>query len=131
MILSLYVPRLLRKKYGVTDVQIVNPERLKQSISAGHGILLTPNHCRDEDPLVMGLLARAVRRPFFIMASWHVFMNDRVEAFLLDFEGDLYQKRIELRFMRYLHPDIRFPTTDDLVRQLHQDVADTRRIAST
>ena len=55
----------------------------------------------------------------------------RVEAFLLDFEGDLYQKRIELRFVRYLHPDIKFPTTDDLVRQLHRDVADTRRIVST
>jgi len=54
----------------------------------------------------------------------------RVEAFLLDFEGDLYQRRIELRFIRYLHPDIKFPTTDDLVRQLHQDVADTRRIVS-
>jgi riboflavin kinase/FMN adenylyltransferase len=51
----------------------------------------------------------------------------RVEAFLLDFEGDLYQKRIELRFIRYLHPDIKFPTTHDLVRQLHKDVADTRR----
>jgi riboflavin kinase / FMN adenylyltransferase len=55
----------------------------------------------------------------------------RVEAFLLDFEGDLYQRRIELRFVRYLHPDIKFPTTDDLVRQLHQDVADTRLIVST
>jgi riboflavin kinase/FMN adenylyltransferase len=54
----------------------------------------------------------------------------RVEAFLLDFEGDLYQKRIELRFIRYLHPDIRFPGTDDLVRQLHQDVADTRRLVN-
>jgi riboflavin kinase/FMN adenylyltransferase len=52
----------------------------------------------------------------------------RVEAFLLDFEGDLYQKRIELRFVRYLHPDIKFPTTDGLVRQLHEDVAGTRRI---
>ncbi|HKB32240.1 MAG TPA: riboflavin kinase, partial [Candidatus Dormibacteraeota bacterium] len=55
----------------------------------------------------------------------------RVEAFLLDFEGDLYQKRLELRFVKYLHPDIKFPTTGDLVRQLHQDAADTRRIAST
>jgi len=54
----------------------------------------------------------------------------RVEAFLLDFEGDLYQQRLELRFGRYLHPDIKFPTTDDLVRQLHQDVADSRRIVS-
>jgi len=55
----------------------------------------------------------------------------RVEAFLLDFEGDLYQKRLELRFVKYLHPDIKFPTIDDLVRRLHQDVADTRRIVST
>ena len=52
----------------------------------------------------------------------------RVEAFLLDFEGDLYQKRLELRFERYLHPDITFPTTDELEQQLRKDVADTRRI---
>jgi riboflavin kinase/FMN adenylyltransferase len=52
----------------------------------------------------------------------------KVEAFLLDYEGDLYQQRLELRFVRYLHPDIRFPTTGELVDRLKQDVADTRRI---
>jgi riboflavin kinase / FMN adenylyltransferase len=52
----------------------------------------------------------------------------RVEAFLLDYEGDLYQRRLELRFARYLHPDIKFATPADLVRQLKRDVADTRRI---
>jgi riboflavin kinase/FMN adenylyltransferase len=51
----------------------------------------------------------------------------RVEAFLLDFEGDLYQQRLELRFVRYLHGDIRFPSTDELVAQLRRDVEDTRR----
>ncbi|HEY3586390.1 MAG TPA: riboflavin biosynthesis protein RibF [Myxococcaceae bacterium] len=53
----------------------------------------------------------------------------RVEAFLLDFEGDLYQQRLELRFTRFLHPDIKFPGAAELVRQLRQDVADSRRIA--
>jgi len=52
----------------------------------------------------------------------------RVEAFLLDFEGDLYQRKLELRFVRWLHPDIAFPTVDDLVQQLRRDVVDTRRI---
>jgi riboflavin kinase/FMN adenylyltransferase len=52
----------------------------------------------------------------------------KVEAFLLDFEGDLYQQRLELRFVRYLHPDIRFPSVADLVQQLKKDVAETRRI---
>jgi riboflavin kinase/FMN adenylyltransferase len=53
----------------------------------------------------------------------------RVEAFLLDFEGDIYQKPLELRFARYLHPDIKFDTPADLVRQLKRDVAETRRMA--
>ena len=52
----------------------------------------------------------------------------RVEAFLLDFEGDLYQQKLDLRFVRYLHPDITFPNPEELVQQLRRDVADTRRI---
>ena len=54
----------------------------------------------------------------------------RVEGFLLDFEGDLYQRRLELRFIQYLHPDIKYDTPDDLVEQLKRDVADSRRIVS-
>jgi len=54
----------------------------------------------------------------------------KIEAFLLDFEGDLYQQRLWLRFVRYLHPDIKFATPGDLVRQLKQDAADTRRIVT-
>ena len=52
----------------------------------------------------------------------------RVEAFLLDFEGDLYQQRLELRFIRHLHSDIKFANPEELVEQLRRDVADTRRI---
>jgi riboflavin kinase/FMN adenylyltransferase len=54
----------------------------------------------------------------------------RVEAFLLDFEGDLYQKHLELRFVRYLHPDIKFSTPGELVQQLKRDVAETRRLVA-
>ena len=54
----------------------------------------------------------------------------KIEAFLLDFEGDLYQQRLWLRFVRYLHPDIKFGSPDELVGQLKQDVADTRRIVT-
>ncbi|HLZ94203.1 MAG TPA: riboflavin biosynthesis protein RibF [Candidatus Dormibacteraeota bacterium] len=54
----------------------------------------------------------------------------RVEAFLLDFEGDIYQHHLELRFVRYLHPDIKFATPADLVQQLKRDVAETRRLVA-
>ena len=55
----------------------------------------------------------------------------RVEAFLLDFEGDLYQQRLELRFVKFLHQDIKFPSPGDLVQQLKKDVAETRRIVAS
>jgi hypothetical protein len=96
-LLGHYVPHLLRKKYALGKVECLHSERLKQSLADGHGILLAPNHCRDEDPLVMGILCRCVRSPFFIMASWHVFMQDRLSAFLLRRAGafSIYREGID------------------------------------
>ena len=50
-VLSLYFPRYLRKRYGTTKVKIDGADKLRASIAVGHGVLITPNHCRDEDPL--------------------------------------------------------------------------------
>jgi len=96
-ILSLYVPRLLRKKYGVTRVDCVHADRVKQSLAAGHGILLAPNHCRDEDPFVLNSLSRGVGTPFYIMASWHAFMQSRRQRFLLNRAGafSIYREGID------------------------------------
>src|SRR5579862_5310033 len=80
-ILSILVPRILRKKYGVEQIDFVNEKRLRDSLDAGHGILIAPNHCRDEDPFIIGMLSRRVGKPFYAMASWHVFMQDRKQAF--------------------------------------------------
>jgi 1-acyl-sn-glycerol-3-phosphate acyltransferase len=77
------VPRLLNKCYGITGVECRGVEHLRESLGAGHGILLTPNHCRESDPLVLGGLSAAVGRPFFLLASWHLFMQGRLRAFLL------------------------------------------------
>ena len=81
--INLYVPRYMRRVYGTTKVEIVGADKLRASIAAGHGILLTPNHCRDEDPFILSMLARKVRRPFFVVASAHLFMGNKLQAFLL------------------------------------------------
>src|ERR1700684_2347406 len=81
-ILTLFVPRMLRKKTGTASVECTHADRLAKSIAAGHGILLTPNHCRDEDPFPLGILSRQVHSPFFIMARWHLFMQNRLKGFL-------------------------------------------------
>jgi 1-acyl-sn-glycerol-3-phosphate acyltransferase len=96
-ILMHYVPRVLRKQYGVVRVECVHADRLKESIQAGHGIILAPNHCRDEDPLVLAILSRAVGSPFFIMASAHLFMQPGLRAFLLQKAGafSVYREGID------------------------------------
>lgn len=82
-LMNLYLPRLLRKKYGVTRVDVAGLEKIRASLNAGHGILLAPNHCRDEDPFIISTLARRLGKPFFVVASAHLFMHDRLKAFML------------------------------------------------
>lgn len=78
-----YIPRYLRRRYGIVKVEIAGAEKLSASIAAGHGVLITPNHSRDEDPFILSRLARAVGRPFFVVASAHLFMGNKLQAFLL------------------------------------------------
>ncbi len=52
----------------------------------------------------------------------------RVEAYLLDFSGDLYQQRLGLRFMYRLHDEIRFADMTQLSDQIARDVDTTRRL---
>lgn len=77
------LPRQLRREYGVTAVECRGADKLRASLAAGHGVLLVGNHCRPCDPMVLDTLAAEVRRPFTIIASWHVFMTSRIQRFLL------------------------------------------------
>jgi len=79
----LFVPRYLRLRYGTSKVEIVGADKLRASIAAGHGILLTPNHCREEDPIILSMLAKRVRQPFFVVASAHLFRSNKLRAFAL------------------------------------------------
>ncbi|HTQ32434.1 MAG TPA: 1-acyl-sn-glycerol-3-phosphate acyltransferase [Opitutaceae bacterium] len=77
------LPLYLRKSFGVTGVTCRGAERLRASLDAGHGVMLAPNHCRPCDPMVLGLISYQVSRPIYILASWHLFMQNPVQTFLL------------------------------------------------
>ncbi|MDW7709320.1 MAG: bifunctional riboflavin kinase/FAD synthetase [Deferrisomatales bacterium] len=51
-----------------------------------------------------------------------------VEAYLLDFGGDLYGEELELRPVTALRGEIAFRTPADLSRQICKDVEETRRV---
>jgi riboflavin kinase/FMN adenylyltransferase len=54
----------------------------------------------------------------------------RVEAYVLDFDGDLYGEHVGLAFTERLRDTIRFAAVEDLVAQMELDVARTREIVS-
>ena len=49
-----------------------------------------------------------------------------VEAFILDFDGDLYGREVGLEFVGWLRPEERFDTVELLQAQVQRDVGDTR-----
>ena len=53
-----------------------------------------------------------------------------VEAFLIDFDGDLYERELRLEFLARLRGELRFESVDELVEQMHRDVEETRRIGA-
>jgi riboflavin kinase/FMN adenylyltransferase len=54
----------------------------------------------------------------------------RVEAHLLDFDGDLYGQRLVVQLWERLRDEAAFDTEDDLVAQIGRDVEATRRAES-
>jgi riboflavin kinase/FMN adenylyltransferase len=51
-----------------------------------------------------------------------------VEAFLLDFDGDLYGQELTVEFIERLRGEQRFDSAQELVEEMHRDVARTREI---
>jgi riboflavin kinase/FMN adenylyltransferase len=51
-----------------------------------------------------------------------------VEGYLLDFNGDLYGQAVRLEFVQRLREEIAFTSEAALVRQIREDVVETRRL---
>lgn len=51
-----------------------------------------------------------------------------IEAYLLDFEGDLYGHTLRLDFLARLRGERRFDSAEALVEQMHRDVEETREV---
>jgi riboflavin kinase/FMN adenylyltransferase len=55
--------------------------------------------------------------------------ESRVEAYLLDFEGDLYGRVVDVGFVKRIREERRFSGVDELIVQIRRDVEETRIIA--
>jgi riboflavin kinase / FMN adenylyltransferase len=95
-------------------------------------LAITPGKC---------LPARGVYAMWLkLRGEWHMaatnvgyrptFGGDRltVEAFLLDFDGDIYRERVRAAFVARLRDERRYPDAETLAAQIARDVEQTRRI---
>jgi riboflavin kinase / FMN adenylyltransferase len=64
------------------------------------------------------------RRPTFYVES-HVSL---LEAHLLDFDGDLYDEHVKVRFVARLREEVRFDSVEALVEQIQRDVDQVREL---
>jgi riboflavin kinase / FMN adenylyltransferase len=67
------------------------------------------------------------RRPTFYIEA-HASL---LEAHLLDFEGDLYDEKVKVRFVAWLRGEVRFESVDDLVAQIARDCDEARHLLSS
>jgi len=82
-LLSWYAMRLMKSRFGITELEIRDADKLASLVANGDGILLAPNHCRTSDSLVLQGLSRKIGQPFFVMASSHLFRGSRFMKWVL------------------------------------------------
>ncbi len=56
--------------------------------------------------------------------------GELIEAYILDFDGDLYDQTLTVEFLERLRGERRFDSAEALVEQMRADVARTREIAT-
>ncbi len=51
-----------------------------------------------------------------------------LEVFLFDFDGDLYGRKIDVAFIGWIRPELKFTSVDELIAQMHEDARAARPI---
>ncbi len=103
--------KALGRQWGIPTVNQAFP---KTALIPRHGVYVT-------DCIVDGKSYRAVTnvglRPTVEDAN-----AANCESYLLDFEGDLYGRTVETRFLSFLRPEMRFSSPEELIEQIGRDI---------
>jgi riboflavin kinase / FMN adenylyltransferase len=89
----------------------------------GHGVYAC--RAQTKDGVVHVAATNVGVRPMFVTGR-----GELIEAFLVDFDGDLYGSRLRIEFLKRLRGEKRFESVEALVEQMGRDVEETRAIAA-
>ena len=127
--------RLLGRPHEVRGVVERGDQRGAEHLGMPTANLTVPERiCLPADGVYAGTFVAedGVERPAAISVGTRpTFYEDGdvlVEAYVLDFDGDLYGQRVKVRFREWVRGQERFDSTAALVEQMNADVEATRRI---
>jgi riboflavin kinase / FMN adenylyltransferase len=127
--------RLLGRPHEVRGVVERGDQRGAEHLGMPTANLTVPERiCLPADGVYAGTFVAedGVERPAAISVGTRpTFYEDGdvlVEAYVLDFDGDLYGQRVKVRFREWVRGQERFDSTEVLVEQMNADVEATRRI---
>jgi riboflavin kinase/FMN adenylyltransferase len=99
----------------------------EQYVCPGHGVYAARATVRGADgPLGVEGVPAAVS--IGVRPTFQTGRGELIEAYLLDFEGDLYGQALCLDFLARLRGERRFGTPEALVEQMRRDVEQTRAL---
>jgi riboflavin kinase/FMN adenylyltransferase len=88
-------------------------------VTPGHGVYAT--RVRLPDGTLVPAATNVGVRPQFVTGR-----GELIEAFLIDWSGDLYGRSVEIEFLKRLRGERRFPSVEALVEQMARDVDEAR-----
>jgi riboflavin kinase/FMN adenylyltransferase len=99
---------------GYPTANLVPPDEL---VCPGHGVYAA---LADGRPAAVSVGVRP---------TFRTGRGELIEAYLIDFDGDLYGQRLHLEFLERLRGERRFDPPEALVEQMARDVEQARRVA--
>lgn len=102
--------------FPTANIEISNPHKLIPA-SGVYAVKI-----KIEDIIYKGALSIGYRET--------VFDNSKltIEVFILDYDGDLYNKDLDMLFVEYLRPQIKYENWDLLKTQIENDVEQVRKV---
>jgi riboflavin kinase/FMN adenylyltransferase len=112
------------RELGFPTANLVPDDAL---VCPGHGVYACLAYEDHADPSAQ---PRPAAVSIGVRPTFKTGRGELIEAYILDFEGDIYGQTLRLEFLARLRGERRFADPGALIEQMHRDVQRTREIAA-
>lgn len=96
-VIGALLPWIVKKNYGVAKMSFLGLDKIRSAYQSGKAVILTANHCRPVDPMIVAAGCRKAGLNINTVASWHLFKQNNWQGFILPRLGvfSIYREGID------------------------------------